>query len=363
VGGLVLQSCGTLVVAGTVSLASGGPEGFGLVRYTADGAVDPTFGTSGRTTTAIGDAAYAFAAARRADGKTLVGGATSVGGTWSLALARYSPEGNLDPSFGTGGVVVTALPDGGFIDGLTVQPNGSILVSGGTLASLRTWFLARYEGNGALDGSFGTGGLVMTGLSADGGYALAVQSNGSIVGTNGSVLARFDELGAADSSFGVGGIVAEPFGSSVSAQVFDVKVLSDGSILAAGGANGTDSIRRLAAAHFSSSGEVDAGFGSAGAVITDLGGHTDSVAWALTIDSIGRILAVGQAGSNVATVRLSGSGAIDASFGSSGAALLAFGGPTYPAALTLQPDGRIVIAAAANSILPASPVVLARYVP
>src|SRR5207247_383388 len=100
---------------------------FALARYRADGSVDLTFGSGGRVVTDFGGDDTAFALAVQPDGKIVVAGVSTGGGTMDFALARYDSDGALDTSFGSGGRVVTDLGGNGGNDeafALVVQPDG-----------------------------------------------------------------------------------------------------------------------------------------------------------------------------------------------------------------------------------------------
>jgi uncharacterized delta-60 repeat protein len=125
------------------------------------GMLDPTFGTGGKVLTDFGFANdIANAVALQPDGKLVVGG-------WAgndFSLARYNPDGSLDPSFGDGGLVRTNFANGAaesvdHIDGIALQPDGKIVAVGGSNGDFA---LARYNPDGRLDMSFGMGGLVVT---------------------------------------------------------------------------------------------------------------------------------------------------------------------------------------------------------
>jgi uncharacterized delta-60 repeat protein len=88
-----------------VACGVGNPRRFGLARYDARGALDPTFGEDGKIRTRFAHASTAHAVALQADGKIVVAG--SSGG--DFALARYARGGSLDESFGTAGRVTTPL--------------------------------------------------------------------------------------------------------------------------------------------------------------------------------------------------------------------------------------------------------------
>jgi len=203
---VALQPDGKIVVAGY----AGGD--FALARYNSDGALDTSFGSGGKVTTDFGGSYHpdGFSVALQPDGKIVVAG--YAGG--DFALARYNSDGALDTSFGSGGKVTTDFggSDAGY--SVALQPDGKIVVAG--YAGL-DFALARYNSDGALDTSFGTGGKVTTDFSGgrDVGYSVALQPDGKIVvaGYAGVdfALARYNSDGALDTSFGSGGKVTTDF--------------------------------------------------------------------------------------------------------------------------------------------------------
>jgi uncharacterized delta-60 repeat protein len=149
--------------------------------------------------------------------------------------------GDLDPSFGRGGIVTTdfqgPLNIGG--EGAVLQPDGKIVMVGHTPDSANGGVgLARYYPDGSLDPSFGSGGLVYarstTTLLSDT-SAVAVQSDGRIVvggmtgqrgGSSDFALARFNPNGSLDLTFGAAGTVTTHFGASAHVQA--VALQTDG---------------------------------------------------------------------------------------------------------------------------------------
>jgi uncharacterized delta-60 repeat protein len=122
------------------------------------GDLDPSFGSGGVVT---GSESSISALAVQPDGKSVTAG-TGRGG---LLLARYLPDGAPDPSFGEGGSVVTKVPDSSFISvaAVALQPDGKIVVAGyAFLPEDSVFLLARFNANGSLDGSFGTDGMTTT---------------------------------------------------------------------------------------------------------------------------------------------------------------------------------------------------------
>src|SRR5439155_1317723 len=134
---------------------------FALVRYNTNGTLDATFGTGGKVTTAVGtsdDAAYALAI--QADGKLVAAGATDDGSNYDFALVRYNANGSPDTTFGTGGKVTTAIGTRDDVaSAVAVQADGKLVAAGDTGDGGNNYFaLARYNANGTLDATFGTGG-------------------------------------------------------------------------------------------------------------------------------------------------------------------------------------------------------------
>src|SRR5947208_6962668 len=129
----------------------------------APGDLDPSFGSGGTVDTPIGSSALARSIAVQPDGKIVAGGASSVpAGNYyetSFTLARYGPNGSLDASFGSGGVV---RGPSGSAWATALQPDGKILLGGNQFIASRgnrSYFrVARYQSDGSLDTAFGQGG-------------------------------------------------------------------------------------------------------------------------------------------------------------------------------------------------------------
>jgi uncharacterized delta-60 repeat protein len=166
---LAIQPDGKLVVAGYAIASSGGSVDFALVRYLPNGALDPTFGGDGRVLTdfsGVGSYDVASAIAIQPDGKLVVAGFSNASGSPDFALARYRPNGTLDPAFGGDGKVLTDFGSGSsdVASALALQPHdGRLVVAAtqfGTSAS-RDFALARYHAitcSGAVVTQVGTAG-------------------------------------------------------------------------------------------------------------------------------------------------------------------------------------------------------------
>ena len=186
---LAVQADGKIVAAGLTG-ATGRPQ-VALVRYTSSGTLDASFGTGGLLTinaaaTASG-ASEARALVIQPDGKLLIAGyAFGPGNSELLVMRLNGADGSLDASFGTGGITRTPVGTSEDIANAMVrQPDGRIVVAGSAIAAdgRRDFALARYTTAGVLDPSFGTGGLVTTavGPSHDDAYALILMPWGRLV--------------------------------------------------------------------------------------------------------------------------------------------------------------------------------------
>jgi len=344
-----------LLVAGLLvwQLAAAGPAA------AAPGQLDPSFGGDGKVTTDFNSQAGANALALQ-DGKLVAAGFGWNGSTVDFALARYRQDGTLDRSFGTGGRVTTDFGAGEQATALVVQPDGKLVAAG--FASNDTggdFALARYRPNGTLDPTFGTGGKVTTDFAggADGAMALVVQADGKLVvagsatvGTNGNfALARLRPNGTLDPTFGTGGIVIVDIGGSF--DQINALVAKDGRVVAAGFTFADDfASGNFALARFRPNGTLDPTFGTGGTVTTDVAGSFDE-ADALILQD-GKLIAGGTSftgtTSDFALARYRSNGTLDPTFGTGGTVTTdisggVLGGDDLINALVIQ-DGRLVAA-------------------
>ncbi len=251
---VAIQPDGKLVVVGN----AGG--NFGVARYNHDGSLDATFGASGKVTTDFGGTNdLALAVRLQADGRIVAAGHTPSGGNGDFALARYAPDGTLDPTFDGDGRVVVDFSGGGegALD-LVILSDGTMVVAGTSDppgATPSDFALVRLKGDGSLytlgldrflDPPFGTGGKVTTdfGGAADSAAAVAVEPGGNlvVVGETGVAtadpafaLARYRIDGSLDASFGMSGQVTTNL-SVGSDRAGDVAIQRDGAIVVVGGA-------------------------------------------------------------------------------------------------------------------------------
>ena len=189
---VALQPNGKILVAGngTGNVYRTG-EDFAVARFRPDGTLDRTFSGDGRATVDFGhrlsDGVQGLALRR--DGRiVLAGGSGKRGAVPRIAVARLRANGHLDRTFGGAGKRLTRPgPHGGYAGAVVQQPGGRLVVAGRVFDDDRldtsAWVLARYGRGGALDPSFGRGGLVVSDFStgADWVGGLAAQRDGRIL--------------------------------------------------------------------------------------------------------------------------------------------------------------------------------------
>jgi uncharacterized delta-60 repeat protein len=388
-------TAGDVVVLANVNLNNGTHE-FGTVRYTQNGILDTSFGGkkgAGEVVTSFGNSYgndYAQAAAVQGDGKVVVagfaGGITVKGSSDDFALARLNVNGSLDSTFGSNGTVTTNFSGGttwrtGSMDvarAAFIQPDGKIVLAGFTAGPTdvtpndNNIALARYNANGTLDTTFGSGGKVTTShtlipgslvssgtdgttqvydaaLQADGKILVAgyTQVTGGLSPSYEVFVARYNSNGTLDASFGTSGVATLPT-VSVSADgaiAGHIAVEPGGEIVVTG--FGQTALLHSGQAGYTD-GSLDSSFGNNGVVSRGYG--------PVALEPNGDIV-LGQPnylGGSLIT-RFLPNGTSDTSFGTSGIVTLSsspFG------ALAIQPDGKIDLAGSGfivDRLLPSEP--------
>jgi uncharacterized delta-60 repeat protein len=335
---VLVQPNGRVVAAG-----GGGPaSSFCVVRLrSANGTLDPTFGSGGKRVVDFGtDDESVYGAALQPDGRIVLAGDSRL----QPAVVRLKANGALDTSFDGDGRKLFSWGAIGRITAVAVAPNGKLLLGGFSGPEGGDIKVARLNANGALDPTFGAGGIATVDFGAtEFGEALARQADGRILvagrsSATGAVVARLRATGALDPDFGSGGRVTLPGGGSASALL----VAPDRTILVAGNASGsaTMTVTRL-----KPDGSLDATFGNAGTTAVAFGSLANPLGGAARQPD-GKIVIAGytQDGEDVAVARLDAGGSLDPSFGTGGKATVDFGTATFGNAVALAPNGRIVVA-------------------
>ena len=266
--------------------------------------------------------------------------------------------GSLDESFGTGGIITAPLTTHGEHGyAATIQPDGKILVAGfQDVSGNQNFAVARYNTNGSLDNSFGTGGLVLfdAGTESDAAWALALQDDGKII-LGGSVynqnttfddyaLVRLNSDGTPDNTFGTGGLVITDIDGYWD-NAYAMVLQTDGKILLAGEGYITSN-RKVCVVRYNTDGTLDASFGAGGIAIHVIGcGEERTRAIALQAD--GKIIVAGYFNEGIDdqtfVTRFNSDGTVDNTFGNNGTATLDIAGNDDQFwTLYILPDGKIL---------------------
>lgn len=333
---IALQADGKVLVAGRN----------GILRVDAAGQLDSNFGANGVVTTPGGNTPTTISAiALQSDGAIVAAG--TAGG--KVAVVRYTDRGQLDASFGSGGEILVAMPGSttGRARAVAIQGDGRVVV--GATTNEGPWYAVRLTVAGALDGSFGSGGVANPDPTQGGELgSVALQADGKILLTgaaSGFKVVRLTANGTLDSAFGSGG-TATGGPSNV--------VFAPGSALTPGGklvlAGGDDTNAKLV--RFLPDGSVDTSFASAG--IATLPGRSDSpgkpqdVAYGVVADAAGRLVVAATntapwAPNTFMVERLTPAGQPDTSFGHDGRYFTRIGAEAYAEGLAIADDGKIVV--------------------
>lgn len=170
---------------------------------------------------------------------------------------------------------------------------------------------------GSLDSCFGTGGRVL----GDTNYALdmALQADGKIVvAATGFYVKRYNSDGLLDSTFGSGGTANISFTKNSDAAIKALTIQSDGKIIVVGRATLKGSTTGFAVARLNSNGSLDTSFGNAGKIVFGFQNNVSAQANGITIQANGYIVVVGESDVAFALARLSPSGAFDPGFNGTG---------------------------------------------
>lgn len=232
INSLALQPDGKIICAG---ISFDGPNrDLQLIRYNKEGTPDAGFGVNGIVITSIGDRDFGYSVAVQSNGKIVLSGATSSGEgyTSDFVIARYSDNGTLDTSFGTHGIVLMDLDDSDVARSIKIQKDEKILFLGYSK-------LIRLLPDGDVDIAFGTNGVLALPL----GNGIEIQPDGKIltagtyensVGSSDVALARYQGSGDLDNTFGTGGIVSTSLGTSSRSGANAVAMQADGKIVVGG---------------------------------------------------------------------------------------------------------------------------------
>lgn len=335
---VAIQPDSKIIVFGGVSNSNG--TAVAVVRYNTDGTLDTGFGTAGIAS--VAGLTFPSAMTLQPDGK-IVAVAFNVDGYSGVAginVLRFSSNGSLDSTFGTGGVASTGIFDLQAPGGVVVQPNGDILIAEGELIRLLP--------NGQFDSSFGTGGQAHV-LGGDLANGLALLSNGKVLVTSASFfptsgfVSRYNSNGSLDTTFAISGQLGTTGPANALLLLTNREFLVGGNLT--GSLNGPIG---FALSRYQSVGATDAKFGTHGGVVTPLANFPTLATSGLGVQSSGDIVAfgtasVGKTSPVFALARYTATGKLDPTFGTNGTVTTSFGTTTLAAnSVAIQADGNIV---------------------
>jgi uncharacterized delta-60 repeat protein len=291
------------------------------------------------------------------DGNIIVAG-TSVSGVLSnLAVIRYHPDGTLDTSFSSDGILIEFF-FGAYnsAQSIAVQDDGTIIIAGkadnGSSSNLA---VARYNSDGTLDSAFYGSGDPIPAFqgSTDLDQSMVVQDNGKIIAIgeygyrSGAwyadfVVRRYTSEGLPDITFSDNGSVMTSIQRINMTE--SVTVQQDGKILVAGYANYDGGSFVLV--RYNIDGSLDTSFSADGMLATPL---FSSKAYSIKQQEDGKILVTGTTGTDVALLRYNIDGSLDTTFSGDGIVTTDFGSTDEVGRIvTVQDDGRIIVGCAVD---------------
>jgi uncharacterized delta-60 repeat protein len=336
------------------------------------GALDPTFSRDGKVATDFTPRDdFIWGIAIQADGKIVGAGGSDDGRRF--ALARYTLDGRLDPTFGGDGRVTTQMTPGrDVIQAIAIQGDGQIVAAGRVGGSGGRYGLTRYNPDGTLDTSFGGDGKVMTNLTDrwDHAWGVAIQTDGKIVAAGASSAAggafsvlRYNQDGTLDTTFSTDGKVFTNF-TSGDDWAWDVALQADGKIVVAGVAARLHSDKRVALVRYNPDGTLDPTFAGDGKLVSDFTLGWDDAS-GVEIQADGKIVTAGAAGvsgGRLLVLRFDPDGTPDTTFSGNGVSVKNFTPrDDFAWDLALQADGKIVAAGTAGVGAGEGSVAVARF--
>jgi uncharacterized delta-60 repeat protein len=344
----LVQPDGKLVIVGSTGDGLGTSQAI-LVRLTATGALDTTFGGDGIVQTLVDEDSTAEAVALQPDGKLVVVLSTNIGGTSFYSVARYTASGALDTTFsGDGLVEVRDAVDRIFLSDVAIAPDGQIVIAGSQffddLVGAGGVFVGRLTGTGAWDTSFNTTGRreITTLAVWATANAVRVLPDGRVLyagnmGNGLPVIGQLTASGQPDTSFGGDGLREAPYGD-VDGTFEEVLLTPDGRIVVTGMFLADGLVAR-----FTSAGEADASFGANGRLLLD---PTNQNARHLVpaLEPNGRIVVAAEASTDMWVARVLSNGVLDPTFGTAGFTSAGIGEEyDTPVGVGITSTGRILV--------------------
>ena len=353
---VAVQDDGKLILGGTTGSVKGA---FALVRFNPGGTLDATFGHDGKVVTKFPDGAT-IQAVELVESGIIVAGSVGFAEDSRMIVAQYRSGGGLDRTFASDGTATIRFEGGAYAADMALQQNGKVVIVGEALNPQGSRFgVARLTPDGVLDRTFGRDGKVTTELHGDPGAAnaIAVSREGILAagwtaphpGVGRLAVVRYTRKGLLDRAFSGDGIFVRSMaeerggdsrGISIAIDA-DGRAIIGGRVFEADGFVSSAFLLRLGAG-----GSPDDTFGEDGSVTERI-----EAASAVRIQADGGIVVAGGiccGGGDESTyvvARFLPTGRLDPAFGDAGIAFADVPSPPHAGPLTdmtLQPDGRIV---------------------
>ncbi|MBV9962184.1 MAG: T9SS type A sorting domain-containing protein [Parafilimonas sp.] len=350
------QNDGSIIATGTTN------TGFFAIKYSANGAIDQSFGINGFTSTnkILGEA---LSMAIQPDDKILVGGYYAyMFSPYYVSMARFNANGTIDSTFGNNGIL--------FISGETrctaiaIQPDKKILIEGDD--NKQNALTMRLLPNGIIDSTFGINGVAPSFYGL--GNTIAIQKDGKIVAGGRTDIRlffiRYNTNGHFDSSFGTAGKIFYDFATGPDI-INDLALQTDGKIVAIGSTSSYwgDTINEIVLRCLPD-GSLDQNFGKGGLISQNFSNQQSLRSIALQKD--GKLITCGSIGLTANTSgfllkRYTTNGFPDSTFGNNGYITTKFDSINVAYSVFLQDDSKIVLGGVTETPEYQAEIALARY--
>ncbi|MBK9425836.1 MAG: T9SS type A sorting domain-containing protein [Bacteroidetes bacterium] len=351
---IATQPDGKIVVAGNSALAN---DRRSIVsRFLPDGSIDLSFGVNGHRILNMQPGVNDFfnSVLIQPDGKILLSGPSGSGIIFRTNVARLLANGALDTGFGINGMKTYIFSGGSCIPyAMKLDASGRILIGGNESNNL---FVLRLLADGNVDSTFSGDGIAVDlppGIFALA-FGMCIDNVGRIITVGYSfspfsyMIARYDSAGALDTTFGQGGVTLIPKSGFIG--LYDCKVQPDGKIVACGNFDDTGggSNHDFVILRLNDNGTPDSTFAGDGVLEVPVSNDRD-ILQSIILQPDGKIMVAGYVGNNTvagdfALLRLNSDGIFDTSFGSNGLVLTDFGSSMdIGSMVVLQPDLKVVL--------------------
>jgi uncharacterized delta-60 repeat protein len=318
---VAIQPNGAIVIVGRGTSGDGsGSDGILVERYSAGGSLDASFGSGGVENLESGNFGVGNTVAIQSNGDILAGGSIDLTAVPYAAVARLTPSGTPDSSFGSSGIDVLQLGQYATVQSLALQSNGDIVAGGSTSPNgeATDGLVARLTSNGQLDTSFnGTGASITQFAQGTGAYSSV---NGVTVGSDGTIfaagsattsnptavtfVASYNSAGALNSGFGSSGVASTPSANNwVEVQgggvpgAAGILIAPNGDLIASGVYDDSTSTTYGTLWSFTPTGTLDSGFASSGvAEVAPTNNNNSAFAGAAVSPVSGDVIAAGEQG-------------------------------------------------------------------